>query len=44
MPFVFAPPQQAVVPVQDERYEFFPIHRVYGIGKNYASHIASISD
>ncbi|MDY4162570.1 MAG: fumarylacetoacetate hydrolase family protein [Sutterella sp.] len=36
MPFVFAPPQQAVVPVQDERYEFFPIHRVYGIGKNYA--------
>lgn len=36
MPFVFAPPQQAVVPVQDERYSFFPIHRVYGIAKNYA--------
>lgn len=36
MPFIFAPPQQAAIPVLDERYEFFPIHRVYGIAKNYA--------
>lgn len=36
MPFVFAPPQQAVIPVADERYEFFPIRRVYGIAKNYS--------
>ncbi len=36
MPFVFAPPAQAAIPVLDERYEFFPIHRVYGIAKNYA--------
>ena len=30
MPFVFAPPQQPVVPIQDERYTFFQIHRVTG--------------
>ena len=36
MPFVFAPPPQAVLPVQDEKNEYFPIHRVYGLGKNYA--------
>ena len=36
MSFVFAPPPQAVIPVQDERYEFFPINRVFGIAKNYA--------
>lgn len=36
MPFVIAPQQQAVIPVQDERYEFFPINRVYGVGNNYA--------
>ncbi len=35
MPFVFAPPEQAAIPVLDEHYEFFPIHRVYGIAKNY---------
>lgn len=37
MPFLFAPPAQAVIPVQDERYAFFPIHRVYGAAKNYAA-------
>ena len=37
MPFLFAPPAQAVIPVQDERYQFFPIHRVYGAAKNYAA-------
>ena len=34
MPFLFAPPPQAVIPVQDERYEFFPVNRVYGAAKN----------
>lgn len=37
MPFLFAPPPQPVIPVQDERYRFFPIHRVYGAAKNYAA-------
>lgn len=37
MSFVFAPPAQAVIPVQDERYEFFPVNRVYGAAKNYAA-------
>lgn len=37
MPFLFAPPAQAVIPVQDERYEYFPVRRVYGIAKNYAA-------
>ena len=35
MSFLFAPPQQAVIPVQDERYEFFPVRRVYCIARNY---------
>ena len=35
MSFVFAPPPQAVIPVQDERYEFFPVRRVYCIARNY---------
>ena len=33
MTFLFAPPAQPVIPVQDERYDFFPIHRVYGAAK-----------
>ena len=39
MPFLFAPPAQPVIPVQDERYDFFPINRVYGAAKNYAPSI-----
>ncbi len=37
MSFLFAPPAQAVIPVQDERYEFFPVNRVYGAARNYAA-------
>lgn len=44
MPFVFAPPQQPVVPIQDERYTFFPIHRVYGVAKNYAEPGTQVKD
>lgn len=36
MPFLFAPPVQPVIPVQDERYEFIPIRRVYCVSDNYA--------
>mgnify|MGYP002519879022 CR=1 FL=1 len=41
MPFLFAPPAQPVIPVQDERYQFFPVRRVYGAAKNYAADAAS---
>lgn len=44
MSFVFAPPQQAVVPVQDETYSYFPIHRVFGIARNYAEPGAATKD
>lgn len=37
MSFVFAPPPQAVIPVQDERNLYFPVNRVYGAAKNYAA-------
>lgn len=42
MPFVFAPCAQSVIPVQDERYEFFPVHRVYCVARNYPSHAAEM--
>ncbi len=35
MPFVIAPQAQVVIPVEDERYSFFPVNRVFGIGANY---------
>lgn len=38
MPFLFAPPPMPVVPIQDERYEFFPVHRVYCVARNYGAH------
>lgn len=44
MSFVFAPPQQPVVPVQDEPYSYFPIRRVFGIAKNYAEPGAATKD
>ena len=34
MPFLFAPHPQPVIPVDGERYEFFPVNRVYGIAAN----------
>lgn len=36
MPFLFAPPAQPVIPVQDERYEFFPVRRVFCVAGSYA--------
>lgn len=35
MSFLFAPPAQAVIPVDDERGDLFPVRRVYGIARNY---------
>lgn len=35
MPFLFAPPAQPVIPVEDERYLFFPVNRVFGVARNY---------
>ena len=36
--FVFAPAPQAVVPVSGEKNVFFPVNRVYCVGRNYADH------
>ena len=38
MPFLFAPPPMPVIPVEGERYEFFPVHRVYCVARNYRAH------
>lgn len=42
MAFLFAPPAQAVLPVIGEEHLFFPLHRVYHIGHNYAAHNAEL--
>lgn len=36
--FVFAPAAQPVVPVLDEKDVYFPVHRIYCVGRNYAEH------
>ena len=36
--FVFAPAPQAVVPVSGEKNVYFPVNRVYCVGRNYADH------
>lgn len=38
MPFLFAPPPQAVLPVVGEKNLWFPLHRAYFVGLNYAEH------
>ena len=38
MPFLFAPPPMPVIPVEGERYEFFPVHRVYCVARNFRAH------
>ena len=43
MPFLFAPAMQAVIPVWDSA-DFFPVRRVYGAAKNYASDIATCKE
>ena len=37
MSFVFTPPPQACVPVVGQS-AFFPVHRIYCVGRNYAEH------
>ncbi|MDL2059462.1 fumarylacetoacetate hydrolase family protein [Mesosutterella sp. AGMB02718] len=43
MPFLFAPPAQAVLPIEGEKDLYFPLHRVYHIGHNYAEHNRELS-
>ena len=35
--FVFAPPAPVAVPVRDSQ-KFFPVHRIYCVGRNFAEH------
>lgn len=38
MQFVFPPPPPAAVPIAGRPHEFFPIHRIYCVGRNYAKY------
>ncbi len=38
MSFVFPPPQNAVVPVAGHADRFFPVRRLFCVGRNYADH------
>lgn len=38
MQYVFPPHQQPVVPVANRAGEFFPVHRIYCVGRNYAKY------
>ncbi len=42
MPFIFAPACIPAVPVWGEKDKYFPVHRVYCIGANYAEHAAEV--
>jgi fumarylpyruvate hydrolase len=37
MPFVFSPPNVSAIPIAG-RDEFFPVHRIYCVGRNYVEH------
>ncbi len=37
MKYVFTPPMQTAIPVRN-RDEYFPVHRIYCVGRNYAAH------
>ena len=44
MPFLFAPPAQAVLPIDGEKDLYFPIHRIYGVARNYAAVNAQLGE
>lgn len=44
MSFLFAPPAQAVIPVEGEKDLYFPIHRIYGVARNYAAVNAALGE
>ena len=44
MSFVFAPAPMAVVPVDGEKDLYFPVHRVYGVARNYAAVNAALGE
>ena len=43
MDFVFPPKQLAVVPVVNQD-KFFPVHRIYCVGRNYVEHAKEMGD
>ena len=44
MPFLFAPTAQAVLPIEGEKNLYFPIHRIYGVARNYAAANAALGE
>ena len=44
MSFVFAPNPMPVVPVDGEKDLYFPIHRVYGVARNYGAVNAALGE
>ena len=44
MPFLFAPPAQAVLPIDGEKDLYFPIHRIYGVARNYVAVNAQLGE
>lgn len=42
MPFIFAADKVPAVPVWGEKDFYFPVHRVYCVGANYADHVAEV--
>ena len=43
MDFVFPPKQLAVVPIVNQD-KFFPVHRIYCVGRNYVEHAKEMGD
>lgn len=44
MSFLFAPAPQAVLPIEGESNLYFPIHRIYGVARNYAAVNAALGE
>lgn len=42
MSYIFAPAVFPAVPIWEEKNKFFPVHRVYCVGANYADHVAEL--
>ncbi len=44
MSYLFAPPAQAALPIDGEKDLYFPIHRIYGVARNYAAVNAALGE
>ncbi len=42
MSFIFAPAVFPSVPIWEKKNQYFPVHRVYCVGANYADHVAEL--